>query len=175
MIKHNLYAFATGFYLALLQFSYFMILQINISSTYLTYMTVVVSWMLGAMIGLWWHALKPGLVLLAGIASYYGIYLLVIFDPLSDTTFLLAAAGVFVTGMWGGRFFLEWLTHFRRMDAIFFHENNGFLLGTVALFIGFTSLGRNFLLLAPGISGIVLLPALLRRPDILHESEEPAA
>jgi hypothetical protein len=152
-----LFAFATGLHLALLQFGYFFLLLVNVTSTYVTYAAVVMSWMSGTLIGLLWRRLHGGLALVLGVASYYLIYALVVSDPLSPYTLPVAAAGVAVTGLWAGRFFVVMLPHMRRVDRLFFHENNGFLLGVIGVFVGFTLLGRSFLRWTPLVSGTLLL------------------
>ncbi len=164
MIKAPLFATLTGLHLALLQFSYFFLLLINVTSTYITYMTIVISWMAGTLIGLWLR-LSAGLALVLGVVSYYAVYLLVISDPLSPSILPIAALGVAVTGLWAGRFFVLMLPLFGRPDSLFFHENNGFMVGVVAVFIGFTLLGKPFLLWTPLVSVLVLLGGtlLLRR------------
>ena len=64
MIKFPVYAFLTGLYFSTLQFCYLILLQINISSAYLTFMIITVSWLTGSIIGLWLENLnrKIGLV-----------------------------------------------------------------------------------------------------------------
>ena len=151
------YAFITGLHLALLQFSYLLLLEINISSTYVTYMIIVVSWMVGAVIGLRWKNLNADIGLFLGVASYYGLYMLVSYDPLSRSTLVLAALGVILTGLWAGRFFVVMLPLMKRADSLFLHENNGFLIGVIALFLGFSFLGRKFLLWAPLITAATLV------------------
>jgi len=157
IINLKFYAFITGLHLALLQFSYLLLLEINISSTYVTYMIIVISWMAGAIIGLWWKRLNADTGLLLGLTSYYGLYALVSYDPLSRSTLVLAAMGVILTGLWAGRFFVVMLPLMKRIDSLFLHENNGFLTGVIAVFIGFTLLGRKFLLWAPLITAITLV------------------
>jgi hypothetical protein len=157
MTRSALYSFLTGVYFALLQFSYFLVLQINISSTYLTYMLVVIAWMTGAVTGLWWRRLDivPGII--SGLLCYYLAYALIVTQPLAWTTLAAAAAGVWVAGLWAGRFFLAALPMFRRSDALFFHENNGFLVGVVSVFLGFTTIGRTFLFAAPLAAAVLTL------------------
>jgi hypothetical protein len=62
-----------------------------------------------------------------------------------------------VAAIWAGRFFVVMRSRFQSPDKMFFHENNGFLLGIVAFFIGFTTLGTSFIIFAPGLGGIALL------------------
>lgn len=160
MINTALFAFLTGLHLAILQFNYFFLLLINITSTYITYAAVVLSWMAGTLIGLLWKRLNAVAILIAGVASYYCIYALVMSDPFSGSTLPIACLGVAVTGLWAGRFFVVMRPLFGRADRLFFHENNGFLLGIMGVFIGFTLLGKGFLLWTPLISGAGLLPYL---------------
>ena len=157
MINLGLFGFLTGVHLALLQFCYFFLLLINVTSTYITYATIVISWMVGTLIGLFWRRLNAGLALIAGVASYYAIYALVISDPLALHTLPIAAGGVAISGLWAGRFFVVMLPLFVRADRLFLHENNGFLLGVIGVFVGFTLLGLGFLFWTPLISGLWLL------------------
>lgn len=156
MINLSLFATMTGLHLAVLQFCYFFLLLINVTSTYITYMTVVIAWMVGTVIGLWlpigvWASLAVGVV------AYYAVWLLVLADPLSGTVLPVAALGVAVTGLWAGRFFVVLQPHFGRADRLFFHENNGFMVGIVGVFVGFTLLGRAFLLWAPLVTMGILM------------------
>jgi hypothetical protein len=156
MINLSLFASLTGLHLAILQFSYFFVLLINVTSTYITYMTIVISWMLGTLLGLWLR-LSASLCLIIGVLSYYVIYFLVVTYPLSPSTLPLAAFGVVATGIWAGRFFIVMLPLFGRSDKLFFHENNGFMLGVIGVFLGFTLLGLPFLFWTPLISLTLLL------------------
>lgn len=157
MINLALFAFLTGLHFAFLQFSYLLLLQINISSTYLTYAIIVMSWMTGTVIGLWWERLEASRGVIIGLLSYYGVYALVVNDPFSALALPVSAVGVALTGLWAGRFFVVMLPLFKRADSLFFHENNGFLLGIVSVFLGFTLLGRPFMLWTPLISAVALL------------------
>jgi len=161
MINLALFGFLTGFHLALLQFSYFFVLLFNISSTYVTYAAVVISWMTGTLLGLFWGRLNAPLALAAGVVSYYLVYVLVFTDPLELYTFPAAMIGIAVSGLWAGRFFVVMLPVFQRADRIFFHENNGFLVGIVALFLGFTLTGTAFLRWVPLLSGSALLAQMM--------------
>ena len=152
-----LFGFLTGLHLALLQFGYLFLLIINISSTYVTYAMIVLSWMSGTLIGLRFLRLDGRTALGIGLLGYYAIYGLVVIDPLSPHTLPFAAMGVAISGLWAGRFFVVMLPYFERADRLFLHENNGFLVGVIAVFVGFTMLGRPFILWAPLLTGIGLL------------------
>lgn len=157
MIDLNLFASFTGLHLAMLQFCYFFLLLINVTSTYITYATIVISWMVGTLVGLFWRNLHSAFALVAGVVSYYAVFTLVINDPLSPTALPTAAIGVAITGLWAGRFFVVMLPLFTRADTLFFHENNGFMFGIIGVFVGFTLLGRGFLFWAPMLSAIFLM------------------
>ncbi len=182
MTNVALFAALTGLHLAILQFSYFFVLLINVTSTYVTYMAVVIAWMMGTLIGLLWRRLRAGMALLLGVLSYYAVYALVVSDPLSPYTLPMATLGVAVTGLWASRFFVVMLPLFASADRLFFHENNGFLLGIIGVFLGFTLLGQRFLLWAPLISVTVLLLHMIwlglrhKHPDLsvlrLRRTEE---
>jgi len=153
----SLFGFVTGLHLALLQFGFLFMLVMNVSSTYVTYAMIVLSWMSGTLLGLRWQRIDGGVALGVGVVAYYAIYGLVAAAPLAPYTLPLAAIGVATAGLWAGRFFVVMLPYFERVDRLFFHENNGFMVGTIAVFIGFTMLGRPFLLAGPLITAAGLL------------------
>ena len=185
MLRLTFFAGFAGLHLAVLQFCYFFLLLINVTSTYVTYITVVVAWMGGTMAGLLWRGLRPQTSMVGGVLAYYLTYALVFSAPLSATTLPISAIGVAVTGLWAGQLFVELLPSFSRADRLFLHENNGFLLGIVGVFIGFTLLGTDFLLGAPALSLLVQVVFLvwlrLRPPEAAPreaaraEVEEPGA
>ncbi len=157
MKQLNLFATYTGLHLAIMQFSYFFVLLINVTSTYVTYATIVIAWMVGTIAGLMIKRLPAGAALLAGVVSYYAVFAWVLVDPLAAYTLPLAAFGVAITGLWAGRFFMVMLPLFERADRLFFHENNGFLVGVIGVFVGFTLLGLAFLWWAPVVSALLLV------------------
>ena len=167
MIKFPAYAFLTGLYFSTLQFCYLILLQINISSAYLTYMVITASWLTGSIIGLWLENLDRNIGVGLGLFCYYSVYALVSNMPFSSFTLALAAVGSGVTGLWAGRFFIFVLHQYQQVDRIFFHENNGFWVGIVTFFLGFTLLGRPFVFWAPMIlAGILLLNYTWIRGDV---------
>jgi hypothetical protein len=154
------FGFLTGLHLALLQFGYLFLLVIHISSTYVTYAMIVLAWMSGTLIGLRWRGLDGRAALALGLLGYYATYGLVVNDaPVPSLAF--AALGVAASGLWAGRFFVVMLPHYGRADRLFFHENNGFLVGVIAAFVGFTMLGRPFLFWTPLVMGAGLLIQLM--------------
>jgi hypothetical protein len=169
-----LFGFFTGLHLALLQFGYLFVLVMNVTSTYVTYAMIVLSWMAGSLIGLRWERLDGRAAVLMGVVGYYVIYGLVAAAPLAAYTLPLAALGVATSGLWAGRFFVVLHPYFSRVDRLFFHENNGFMLGVIAVFVGFTMLGRPFLLAGPLLTGaglLIHLATILARPRAGADAE----
>ncbi|MHB9119595.1 MAG: hypothetical protein ACYC2R_15190 [Burkholderiales bacterium] len=156
MIKQY-YPFLSGFHFALLQFGYLLLLQMNFSATYLTYMIISLAWISGTLAGLWWKNLPAGIALIAGIVSYGVIYGLILGYPFSSLILPLSSLGVAITGLWAGRFFILMLPVFENADQLFFRENNGFLAGIVVIFPGYAWLGTSFLLWAPVCTAAILL------------------
>jgi len=157
MIRRASLAFMTGLQFSILQFCFLAILQINVSSAYLTYMTVALAWMVGSVIGMWIKRLTPWMGVFLGTLAFYFVHILLSFFPFSHLALTISAVGISVAAIWAGRFFVVMRSRFQSPDKMFFHENNGFLLGVVAFFIGFTTLGTSFILFAPGLGGIALL------------------
>ena len=161
MIKFPTYAFLTGLYFSTLQFCYLILLQINISSAYMTYMVITTSWLTGSVIGLWLDNLDRNIGVGLGLFCYYSVYTLVSNIPFSSFTLILSAVGSCITGLWAGRFFIFILHQYRQVDRIFFHENNGFWVGIVSFFLGFTLLGRIYVFWMPmALAGLLYLKHL---------------
>jgi hypothetical protein len=166
MIKFPAYAFLSGLYFSTLQFCYLILLQINISSAYLTYMIITASWLTGSIIGLWLENLDRNIGVGLGLFCYYSVYALVVNMPFSSITLFVAALGSGLTGLWAGRFFIFILAQYKQVDRVFFHENNGFWVGIIMFFLGFTLLGRAFVFWAPMIlAGILLLKHIWVREE----------
>ena len=166
MINPAVFAFLTGFYFAILQFCFLMVLAVYISSAYLTYALITFSWMCGSIAGLWLKNLNMRGGLALGIAGYYGVYLMAAQWPFAQITYFAAAFGALLAGLWAGRFFVYMLSGLKAVNRLFFYENNGFLAGIVVFFIGFTLLGRSFALWAPVTLACVLLAGV--RPQADH-------
>ncbi len=157
MIWYKLYFTFIGLYFSVVQLSYFLLLQLNVSSTYITYMVVVIAWMIGIIVGLWWTKLSTlAASVLSGVA-YYLVFLLVSVSPLSMWTLFFASFGVLISGIWAGHFFVAYFSKMQQADILFFHENNGFLLGILFTIFGFSMHGNNFLLWGPLYCAILLI------------------
>ncbi len=157
MIRRATLAFVTGLQFSILQFCFLTILQINVSSAYLTYMTVAFAWMVGSVMGMWMKRLTPWMGIVLGAVAFYFVHILLIFSPFSYTALVISAAGISIAAIWAGRFFVVMQSRFQSPDKMFFYENNGFLLGIIGFFVGFTTFGTSFIVFSPGIGAILLL------------------
>lgn len=161
MTRIPVFSFLIGWYFATLQFGYLLLLQVNYSATYVSYMIVVISWLAGAVGGLWIAQPRLGAGLVGGTLVYYGVYYLT--RVLTGETLILAVTvlGAVAGGGIAGRFFRIFSESYGQVDRLFFHENNGFILGVLMFFLGFTLLGRAYLLWSPALLMAPLLGYLV--------------
>lgn len=156
------YVFLCGLFFGLLQFSFFFVLVVNLSSSGLTYLTTTCGWLLGVLGGLSLPVKRRSwerYLIILSIALYYGLMALV-YHHSYDIRFLPLYVAMIAGGaLYGGYFFKANETRFKRAKHIFFWENNGFIAGVIASFLGVTLMGEPFLKYWPWILGIVLLAA----------------
>lgn len=152
--------FLYGLFFAVLQYSYFLALESGVSATMTIYMTVVFSWLAGTWVGLRLGSpvLRPYHTLLS-LAAYLGTLLCVRQFPFDQRVLPFCAAGVSVSGFMVGIFFRSYARHFRQAKALFFSENNGFILGLMVALWGFLEFGKTFLVAVPLVlsTGLLLL------------------
>ncbi len=148
-----LYCFLSGLHFALLQFGYIYLLQIHVTATWLTFALVTLTWMVGALSGLWLKKGDAHTGLGMGLLGYLIVHLLTRLFPFSLAILPAAAVCILAGGFWAGRFFPFMTRRLPRTDLIFFHENNGFILGILLCFAGLTLLGRVSLLWMPLLTG----------------------
>ncbi len=159
-----LYVFTTGIFLAFAQLSFFFILESELSSAFVTYSSVTLSWLTGIVAGLWIskedRALEKTL-LLANIIWYWVIYLLVKWYPFESKLFPIYIALIICSGIYAGYFFKINKNIYPNVKKLFVHENNGFLVGMVLCTVGFMALGSKFLSMA--YLGLVFVLFFLQR------------
>lgn len=154
----------SGLHLALLQFGYLLTGQMHLSSGYLTYAVVTLLWMLGCLLGLW-LALPAAPIVALGVLAYAAAFAAFNLHPFAPWLPWVAAPCVLASGLWAGRYFALALARVSTTTAsgrVFADENHGFTLGIVVTFVGYALRGRWFLLLAPIVTGAILLLALRR-------------
>ncbi len=158
-MRSKSFALLVGVWLASLQFSLFLSLQLLLSSAYVTYAIVIVSWIIGGALGVW---IPPGrfsriLILMAGTTPYLSFWILAAF-PYDTGTLAVHSLLVTITALYGGHFFQHFRHGFSRIGDLFFWENNGFILGLLVSLAGYIFWGRDFLQASPIIA---MLPVLV--------------
>src|SRR3989344_497604 len=171
------YVFLCGLFFGLLQFSFFFVLVVNLSSSGLTYLTTTCGWLLGVSGGLSLpvkrRSMERDLVLLA-LALYYA-HMALVYLHRYDNRFLPLYVVLIAGGaLYGGYFFKANETRFKRAKHIFFWENNGFIACVIGSFLGVSLMGEPFLKHWPWILGIVLLAfqAFIDRGDKMERDLE---
>jgi hypothetical protein len=153
-----IYPSIVGLLLGFLQTGLFFQLSFTLSSSFRTFLMVVVCWLLGSVIGIRIAKRVPlqlnGLIVLA-IVAYFGCVLLLGTAPFNTQLWTVYAVLIGVMGLYPGVFFAR-LGEYYSARELFFKENNGFLLGLVTGTILFLALGRAVLWVIP-----ILLAALV--------------
>jgi hypothetical protein len=156
-----LFAFVCGLYFALLQFSYFFLMEAYLSSQYLSYFITLLFWLCGFFVGLnvarerWFSGL-----LLLGVVAYYAAWTLTKLVPFHTLLYPLAAICSITSGLLPGYFFPFMARRFPSIKLMLFHENNGFLLGILLALKGSIYCGSWFLAGAPLLGSVLVGIAL---------------
>lgn len=156
------YPVLVGTLLGMLQTGLFFQLAFTLSSSFRTYLMVTICWLVGSAIGIQLARLLPlrqahvrG-ILLAGMAAYFGCALLLDAAPFDTKLWPMYALLVMVNGLYPGVFFAR-MGRVYTARALFFRENNGFIIGLVVGTVLFMLLGRGILWLAPTLLAGLLL------------------
>jgi hypothetical protein len=147
-----LFALTAGFYFGVCQVGYFVQLQFHLSSTFVSYYTTIGVWLLGALVGLFVRAKGIEVwMVVTGLGAYYAQGLVLRQHPYDLRWLPFYLLFIFVTACYSGYFFRQARAAFSSVKALFFHENNGFLLG---YFVALTQL------LLEGQASQQVLPAI---------------
>jgi hypothetical protein len=148
-------SFVAGVHFAILQTSYFLVLEAFVSSQALSYFIAIFFWLVGLLVGLWIRRARMFVPLLAvGAASYYGTWWLARLLPFASSMYLVAGACSIVSGLLPGYFFGFIGPRVRPVSRALFYENNGFVLGLFAALTGATRFGSALVSLGPLLTGI---------------------
>jgi hypothetical protein len=153
-----LLAFSIGLWLALMQYSYWFLLEVHLSSRSTSFFVALFFWLLGFLVGLNLRAPRA-FVTLVGAAplAYYAALALLEAFPYRLALVPVVGAAISTAGMLAGAYFPHAGARFEKVKLLFFHENNGFIVGILASLIGSVFWGRLLLVLAPALG---LLPVL---------------
>ena len=155
-------SFVCGLHFALLQTSWFLLLEAHLSSQSLSYFVCLFFWLCGLLLGLnlrgdrWFNGLLG-----AGAASYYGAWALARWAPFHSVLYAVAGIGSIVSGLLPGFFFRFMGRRYKPIRRPLLHENNGFILGLVIALRGATHFGGSLLAFAPALGAALVLGALL--------------
>ena len=154
----SLFFFALGLHFALLQFSYFFMLEVFFSSRALSYFVVLFFWLAGFLSGLnSRRKLLLGRLLLFGLAAYYAALLLNRLFSFRGATLAATAACIAVSGAAPGYFFGGAQERSAAVRPVFLHENNGFVLGTLLSLLAMLFAGKWLLVAGPLATALPLL------------------
>ena len=163
-------SFLCGLHFAVLQFSYFFLMEAYLSSQYLSYFISLFFWLCGFLVGLFFprRGWLPKLLLL-GTGAYYGAWALARIAPFHPMLYPSAAICSVVSGMGPGYFFPFMARRLRPIRSPLFHENNGFILGILVSLRGSIYFGSSLIAYGP-LLGALLVCGLLLVGDGLKES-----
>jgi hypothetical protein len=156
-------ALTAGLYLGSTQVGYVICLAFQMTATFGAYFSAIGLWLLGALAGLFISSGSRGPALVGlGVAAYYGSSLLLAWAPYDLFLLPVSLLATFMTGLYGGYYF-RWVRGlFPSPQPLFFHENNGFLLGYLTAFIT---------LLLYGFSIQQILPAVAAAAHLLVQAQ----
>lgn len=149
--------FATGVWLALLQFAYFFLLEVRLSSRAESFFAALFCWLVGFLVGLNVRSPRAFPVLIvAAPLGYYVAYAVMAARPYDWSVLPVVAACIALGGALAGAFFPHASERFARVKPLLLHENNGYLVGLVLALLGSVFAGRALLGAAPAAGAIVV-------------------
>ena len=170
--------FFLGLYFAIIQFSYYFMLEVFLTSRSISYFIALFFWLIGFLIGLNLRKNYNFYKLLAvSICSYYLFYLINILFPFKSITFVFLGMLIMFSGICPGYFFIKYESGFKNVKHLFFIENNGFILGVVFSLYSSVSLGEWFIKFGPILFGTITLilslsGTILQKNQVFTRCEE---
>lgn len=154
--------FVAGLHFAILQTSYFLLLEAYLSSQSLSYFVTLFFWLLGLLLGLNLGADRWFVGLLgAGVLGYYATFALTRALPFHAALYPVAAVASVVSGLLPGFFFRFAARRWANVRGPLLYENNGFLLGLVFSLRGAIHFGGHLLAFGPVAGAALVLVAEL--------------
>jgi hypothetical protein len=147
MAKVNLnlgYPLLVGCLLGLLQTGLFFQLTFALSSGFMTYLLIVICWLLGSAIGAYYVShwqVSLRLCLLLMLIAYAVCCYLVNSNPFNTHIWFIYAGLIGLAGLYPGVFFARTAKVYA-VRPLFFWENNGFIAGLVISTILYMLMGR---------------------------------
>lgn len=168
-------AFFLGVAMALIQLSFFFMLEVHVTSRADSYFVALFFWLIGFL----WGLNQPGarvfrvLLLLAPLAYYTALGAVGIW-PYRLALLPIVGACIAVGGAMAGSFFPWAERRFPQARLLFFHENNGFLAGIGLTLLASVLFGQALLRYAP-LVGVLPVVLLLGRSLAASEDGGPSA
>lgn len=154
-VAASLSAVSAGLYFAVCQVGYFFHTEFMLSSTFVSYYAVIGMWLLGALVGLFLRSKGlGGALLLGGLAAYYLHWVILMRFPFDLRVLPVILLLVFCSALYSGYFFRMARDRFPSAAPLFFHENNGFLLGYAIAVAQLLTHGQGMQLLLPAVAAV---------------------
>ncbi|MCP5002506.1 MAG: hypothetical protein GY941_00915 [Planctomycetes bacterium] len=154
----NMSAFSAGFYFATCQVGYFLHMEFNLSSSFVSYYVVIGLWIIGCGGGLMMSLRGLGpLLLLSGLSAFYLHSLILRRYPYDMHLMPIYMLLILLSALYSGYFFRHVRKNFRSVKVLFFHENNGFLCGYIVAVTELLLYGQFFQHVLPSLAAFVHL------------------
>jgi hypothetical protein len=156
-------SFAAGLHFAVVQTSYFLLLEARLSSRASSYFLALLLWLAGLFVGLrLGSGRRFGEALAASLVAYHAAHRLASWAPFHWALYVAVGLGSIVSGASSGIFFRFIARRYPPVRSPLFHENNGFVLGLLIALRGATHFGGSLLACGPVITaGLVALLLVL--------------
>ncbi|MFQ5560529.1 MAG: hypothetical protein ACE5FU_08100, partial [Nitrospinota bacterium] len=141
-----------GVHLGIVQISAYFTIQCFVTATFFAYFALLISWMAGAIFNLKFALPKTlSHSLLLSTVAYFFLLLLVTQFPPFPGLYPVLVLLLFLLSAPAGAFFRENSSK-TPPHSLFFHENNGFVIGNIVTLLAFLKWGVYFLYLGPLLS-----------------------
>ena len=161
-------SFAAGVHFAVVQTSYFLLLEARLSSRASSYFLALLLWLVGLFLGLrLGGGRRFGGALAASLFAYQAAHRLAAWAPFHPALYVAVGLGSIVSGASSGIFFRFIARRYAPIRSPLFHENNGFVLGLLIALRGATHFGGALLAYGPALTAalVALLLVVLPRPS----------
>jgi len=120
--------FLLGVYFAVLQFAYFFLLEVFVSSRALTYFASLFFWLIGFLIGLnYSERFRVRTILCGSLLAYYLTVLINLYYPYKTFSFITIGLLIAVSGVSPGYFFSQVGQRYRTVRKFFFWKTTDLL------------------------------------------------
>jgi len=159
--------FASGFYFGILQAAIYFSIEVFVTATFAGYFLLILTWLCGVVFAMKTKYLKEfsynGIV---SLITFYLFLLMVMYVPFQSEMYVLIALPIFVSAFPAGKFFKVFAETISP-DTLFFHENNGFVAGTIFGLLLFVKFGVMFIYLAPFAAMLVMVLSFYEKEKVI--------